>query len=252
VIIELLVCESPHFSNTFSVSRNSMKTLPIFILLLIFSISCQKTETKNNVDLKNEIKKNKVKTSPKTDTLNTINFKDFSLEFEIAELEKDEYYKDKPKTDSIYLILTDLAETIEGKTIKIDLKNKEISDMKIEQCYETSITISNEGPHCDLIEWKHYISEWKTLQTKSKNIYVCETYSEEESQKFPQVNIDDLKKYVKDNCGDEYFEITKNINNPNELPSSIGISRYIFKISWKTNKSSNNKKYIVISNLMGC
>ncbi|ENA1795703.1 hypothetical protein ABF176_002550, partial [Flavobacterium psychrophilum] len=56
-------------------------------------------------------------------------------------------------------IFVELGETIENQKIKV--YSQQITDLIIEQRYETSVTISNEGPHCDLNDWKHFYSEWK-------------------------------------------------------------------------------------------
>ena len=38
------------------------------------------------------------------------------------------------------------------------------TEFKIEQQYETSLTISAEGPHMDLVHWKHYLSPWSEIE----------------------------------------------------------------------------------------
>ena len=56
MIIELSVCKSPHFSNTFSVICNIMKTVLTIISFCFFThIYSQKCECSNNPDLKNLI-----------------------------------------------------------------------------------------------------------------------------------------------------------------------------------------------------
>ena len=72
--------------------------------------------------------------------------------------------------DTVYLY-SELGETIEGQTISIS--TEQLINLTIEQRYETSVTIMGEGPHCDLIDWKHYDSEWKTLKLiKLDNLFV--------------------------------------------------------------------------------
>ncbi|HAK31782.1 MAG TPA: hypothetical protein DCO90_21680, partial [Sphingobacterium sp.] len=53
-------------------------------------------------------------------------------------------------------IEAEVGESIEGTYISI--LSDQVRDLKVEQRYETSVTIMNEGPHCDLTEWKHFNS----------------------------------------------------------------------------------------------
>jgi len=50
--------------------------------------------------------------------------------------------------------------------LKVALQKE--GEIKLYQSFENSITIINEGPHCDLVKWKHYNSEWKELKTKKQ------------------------------------------------------------------------------------
>ena len=50
----------------------------------------------------------------------------------------------------------------------------------------------NEGPHCDLIDWKHFYSDWNKLQANSKGQFICDKYSVKDHEKFPEIPIDCL------------------------------------------------------------
>ena len=65
---------------------------------------------------------------------------------------------------------------------------------KIEQRYETSLTIMNEGPHIDLLDWKHYISERKELETGDGLTFLSKEVSSEE---FPEVSQTEIVKTVR-------------------------------------------------------
>ena len=148
------------------------------------------------------------------------------------------------------IILADLGETIEKQNIKIETSLLE--NVKVEQSYETSITIMDEGPHCDLTEWKHFTSEWKSLD-KINSLYKCLSYSEKETEKFPQTTIEELKAEVKSKCGDKWAKHIENVTSLTEYPCGIGISRYFLRITgqFKTN-GTKISKLIVIENPMGC
>lgn len=58
----------------------------------------------------------------------------------------------------------DIGESIEGKKIRFRVSNQ--FDLSVFQRHENSVTVMAEGPHCDLIDWKHYDSEWLALQLR--------------------------------------------------------------------------------------
>jgi hypothetical protein len=110
-----------------------------------------------------------------------------------------------------------------------------------------------EGPHCDLTDWKHFYSDWKRIEPTSDGQYISDSYSEKEKKIFPNISIQDLKKEVKNQCGEDWFQLVDSIKNPNDYPSGVSISRYYLKIIGK-NKYTNSivTKIIVIENQMGC
>ncbi|MGE8290064.1 MAG: hypothetical protein ACN6ON_00230, partial [Sphingobacterium sp.] len=94
-----------------------------------------------------------------SNTITKIKFNEFVIAINgmaIFEAEK----MDRIQKDTVE-IEAEVGETIEGRPISI--VSEQLSSLNIEQRYETSITIMNEGPHCDLIDWKHFNSDWKSL-----------------------------------------------------------------------------------------
>ena len=134
----------------------------------------------------------------------------------------------------------------------IGIETNVLENVKIEQRYETSLTIMDEGPHRDLTEWKHFSSEWKTLKQKNGK-FLCLSYSEKETEKFPESSIEELKAEVKVKCGEKWARHIENVTSLTEYPCGIAISRYFLRITgqFKTN-GKKISKLIVIENPMGC
>lgn len=143
----------------------------------------------------------------------------------------------------------DLGSNIEEKTITIN--HTTLENVTITQHYETSMAIYDEGPHCDLINWKHYYSTPKPLTSSKNNTFKTHEYSEKERELFPAYTIDELKKEAKKECGDMY-NLIKNSKDP-KSNVGIGISRYFLTITG-TYKNSDKKfiKVIAFVNPMGC
>jgi hypothetical protein len=182
--------------------------------------------------------------------LNKIKFQEFELNIMKPISVWDEEGKlENIQKDSVYVYL-DLGESIEGIKIQINqLKNGKI---KIFQRFENSITIMDEGPHCDLIDWKHYNSKWNELEI-TDNIFLTDSYSEKDWRKFEQVNIEELKKAVKEKCGEEWLNHIKNIKSPNNYPSAVGMSRVFLKIKFKNDEIGITEEKIISFEIpMGC
>jgi hypothetical protein len=184
------------------------------------------------------------------DTIALIEFKEISIFINRLKIYDEDNIISTNGTDSV-LINAELGEKFEGQIISY--KSEILSDIIIEQRYQTSVTIMKEGPHCDLTDWKHYYSEWKRLSSTSSGQFITDSYSENEQKKFPSISINDLKNEVKNQCGEDWFQLVDSIKNPNDYPSGVSISRYYLKVTGKnTFTNSIVTKIIVIENQMGC
>ena len=112
---------------------------------------------------------------------------------------------------------------------------------------------SKEGPHCDLLNWKHYYSEWKILKINENGAFICEIYSREDNEKFPKIEIRNLQQEVRKQCGEDWQLLINDIKAPTEYPSNVSISRYFLKVSGlRKDNGQLVSKIIVIDSPMGC
>lgn len=152
------------------------------------------------------------------------------------------------QNDTAYIIC-ELGESILGQKIKIE--SSQLSDLKIEQAYETSISISYEGPHCDLIDWKHFRSDWLEVKSVSQDVYQVINYSDADKEKFPKINVEELKQHVKDYCGEEWYELVKKTSKATEYPIGVGISRVFIRLTGNFN-GRQVIKLLILEEAMGC
>lgn len=184
------------------------------------------------------------------DTITTIKFDELSVSISRLIIYDEEMKMDQIQKDTVE-IYPELGEIIEGQLIS--LSSDQLTGLTVEQRYETSVTIMNEGPYCALVDWKHFYSEWKQLQTNNSGQFICEKYTEKEHEKFPKISMDDLKQEVKDQCGDEWLELVEKIKTPTEYPSGVGISRYYFRVTGQRKDNGQTvTKLIIIEPSMGC
>jgi hypothetical protein len=184
------------------------------------------------------------------DTITTIKFNELSISINRLII----YDRDKKinlvQKDTVE-VYAELGETIEGQLISIS--SHQLTGLTVEQRYETSVTIMNEGPHCDITDWKHFYSDWKRLPINNSGQFIGDKYSKKDYQKFPKISIDDFKQIVKEKCGEEWFKLVENVKSLTEYPSAVGISRYYLRVTGQRKDNGQTvSKLIIIENPMGC
>lgn len=178
-----------------------------------------------------------------------IKFRDFSLQMELEVWDENETLK-TVHIDTAKVSL-ELGETPEGKKIKI--KQSKYKKIEVFQRHENSISIMDEGPHCDLTEWKHFYSDWKKLDYDlTENTFVSDSYETEDWEKFIDVDINELKKAAEKECGEYWSEHIKSIQNVHEYPSGVSMSRIFLKIVLTDKNDSVIEKTIEFEIPMGC
>ena len=145
---------------------------------------------------------------------------------------------------------SDFGSTPEAKFIKIQPKKK-YKRISVYQSYETSLTVMNEGPHCDLLDWKHYNSLWLPLNEGPDNTYQTLSYSPTDGSVFVNVDIEELKKAVLDHCGESYSKL---IDSMQELksPAAVSISTIYLKIVMIDSENQRLERTIAFEIPMGC
>ena len=145
----------------------------------------------------------------------------------------------------------DLGEILESATIII--RTEKYKDIEIYQALETSITIMDEGPHCDLTNWKHFTTDWRNLKKLETNTYQVTPYENGESRKFPKVTMQEVMEAARQECGENWAKHIENSKSIYEDHCDVGVSRYFLKIIG-TEKTTGEKikKEIVVFIPMGC
>ena len=151
-------------------------------------------------------------------------------------------------TARVYL---DLGDTPENKLFT--LKHTEYKEVRIFQRHENSVSISQEGPHCDLFDWKHYYSDWQELEFDPvENRFTSNSYNQNDWRKFIEVEIDELIEAVELTCGEEWSQLLGHISDVNEYPSGVSMSKIIIKLILTKKDESVQEKIIEFEIPMGC
>ncbi len=137
----------------------------------------------------------------------------------------------------------DLGEGIEDRILVLHPPAGETREFMTEQRFETSLTVSAEGPHLDLLDWKHHYSPWRRIRHLGRNRFLTSPIGPSESAKFPKVTSEEIRAAVLKAGGTEWAELVRNVRTPNDSPLSVGVSTVSFRImvreggTWKVIKT---------------
>jgi len=125
----------------------------------------------------------------------------------------------------------DVPEYIDGQEISIVGGDKS-AQFRIFERYRNSMTVMGEGPHLDLIGWRHFDSEWMPLdQLDQRRFRTLET-DEMDDSKFPPTTQAELISAVRKRAADwpEAVELAKTCRSPHHEPCAVGVSSVYFRI----------------------
>jgi hypothetical protein len=187
------------------------------------------------------------KSSPKKSRyLEAIEIVRFDPEFEVAET-KIEDLSDKPIDFDL-----DLSHSIENQVIALHFYPNDSREFKIEQQFETSMSVSDEGPHLDLTDWKHYTSDWKEIKRLEGNRFLTSKISESDYGRFPKVTSKEIYKAVLKRSGERWANYARSCKTPDDAPCLVSVSRISFRIKAKQNGKWNIIHKINVFVPMGC
>jgi hypothetical protein len=245
-----------------------MKTISIFLLFALFC-SCTKTlhndhavddlltDTNEKLKLASdttaELGKVFEATMEPADKVQVLlQFENLTITTEFEEVWTDGDYFTQVHKDTI-LIQLGLVSKISGQTYMLK-PAMSIETIQIYQNYETSLTIMDEGPHVDLIDWIHFIGEWNELEIKNNRFKTLE-YSDLDQEKFPPVTSDQILEATKKHLNvdsSRWTDLVRQCTGPNKYPCGVSVSRINLRIVLTDNKGITTEKYVIMEIPMGC
>ncbi|MET0580577.1 MAG: hypothetical protein ABWX88_08475 [Pseudoxanthomonas sp.] len=159
-------------------------------------------------------------------------------------------------------IILELGDDPYGAVVQLDTQAKpELHAYRISVQFETSLAIGDEGPHVDLLDWKHCTSAWKIVEVGEDGGFVLPKPTEAESTCFPAATKAEIKTAVRsalrrygmdDSGGEHWLELADSVNAPGELPSYIGVSKVRVRIEKRIERSWKEVTTIELMPPMGC
>jgi hypothetical protein len=147
----------------------------------------------------------------------------------------------------------ELGQTVYGQSVVlVPGSGSERRSFRAQAQYETSLTIMDEGPHLDLLDWKHYRSEWKDLEQVGSLEFRMPTYTEEDESRFPTVSSEEIYQAALKAGGSHWAEGVKQVQGPNDYPAGVGISIVRLRILVQEGREWRELHQIELRFPMGC
>lgn len=136
----------------------------------------------------------------------------------------------------------------------ISLSSKTVRNLKLEQSYETSISVGYDGKNCVLDNWKHYTDNWDLRGSEVPGVVIPWDYSDPSYLKFPEITSEELYAVMQKECSEI---IVNNIGKENLLKNenvNKVVSSILFRITGDYKQKSKGKfeKIIKIKSQIGC
>lgn len=154
------------------------------------------------------------------------------------------------------------------ENVRIRLKPKpgDTREFKVEQQFETSLTINDEGPHLDLLSWKHGLSPWQELSVIKPNIFRGKAITEKDGRRFPAFTKQELCQavikqgkqdarsgnYIYDPNDDKWLTLVKQKPQEGWVIYRSGVSTIRFRIQAKEGDTWQVVHTVEIARALGC
>lgn len=189
-------------------------------------------------------------TDKKLEPRTKIPFEHFDVEIQGVNL-----YKPDPTDRAIIrdtaIYYVELGEMPLEKIVKIK-PTKHYKKIEVYSAHRNSITVQNEGPHCDLTDWNYYQSAWKPLIAQGDNKFYISDISQQERTVFPKIDAEELKKKVLSHCGEDYAYLLKQVPLNNNTAIMVGLSHVYLKVVMTDLNNNRIEKIVAIEIPMGC
>jgi hypothetical protein len=126
----------------------------------------------------------------------------------------------------------DLAEGIDNQEVRLNFPDNS-TEYRVFQRYRTSLSISAEGPHLDLLNWRHYDSPWRPLLSLDARRFRTLKSHQMEDSRFPATTKSEILREVRRQVGNDWpdlLELVKDCRGPNDGACVVMISSIYLRI----------------------
>ena len=154
-----------------------------------------------------------------------------------------------------------LGEETGGRILRVFQADGDASRYRVSVQFETSMGISGEGPHIDLLDWKHCRSEWRPAQPVDADGFRLPIPTDGEQTCFPHATREELRAAVQQALGKydwgresnrQWLGRVDQASHVGEFPSYVAISMVRVRIEQHVGGTWTLLTTIDFSVPMGC
>lgn len=156
--------------------------------------------------------------------------------------------------DRTTIIDLDLAESIDGQEVRLKFRGSS-NRYRILQRYRTSMSISAEGPHLDLVDWRHFDSPWTPLESIGSMRFRTLRSEQMEDSTFPSTTKAEIIKEVRRRVGKDWpslLELVNECNGPDDGACLVMISSIYLRIQKQVRSHWIDIGLVEVRIPMGC
>lgn len=147
----------------------------------------------------------------------------------------------------------DLGESTDNQEVTLNFQGND--EYRMFQRYRTSMSISAEGPHLDLVDWRHFDSAWTKLKALSSKRFRTLALNQMDASRFPSTTNDEIVEEIRRRVGTgwpEVLELAEDCDGPNDGACLVLISSIYLRIQKKVHTRWVDVGVIEIRQPMGC
>lgn len=147
----------------------------------------------------------------------------------------------------------DLAENIDSQKVTVNFRDG--NKYRILQRYRTSMSLSVEGPHVDLLDWRHFDSPWVSLKALTSRRFRTLATKQMEASRFPATTNEEIVKEVRKRVGTDWpdaLEFAKGCAGPNSGACFVAVSSIYLRIQKRVGAAWIDVGLVEFRLPMGC
>jgi hypothetical protein len=183
------------------------------------------------------------------------------LEFDSPERELREVWTQPDRMPQRMDVSLELGDEAGGSVLRLLPDAGDADSYRVSVQFETSAGISGEGPHIDLLDWKHCRSDWRPAEPVGNSGFRLPVPRNEDDTCFPQATRAELREAVERALGEygmgtdsdqRWLGLADQVPRVGEFPSYIAISTVRVRIERHDGRSWRLLTTIDFRIPMGC
>ena len=137
-------------------------------------------------------------------------------------------YRFSPPYGNMTEAFVDLGESLSSKIVRITAKAG--TQFRVNVQMESSLTIMNEGPHLDLVDWKHCTTEWREAERITDSEFRIPVTEEIDQACFQEISVAEIRDEVLKRGGTRWADLIKDDASITDYPMALALSSVTVKV----------------------